>query len=144
MKPTIDGFPTSINTKCEKYFSKYPQVGSSGLNFFAHKLDQAETYWICPPTIQVAQDVQHILQQEERIMAYVSFPEWKSSNFWPVMVRGEMFASFVCAAFYSKPNFRKFNATPSAFQGKTTFGMIMVIVNTDGYINTIPFKKIVN
>ena len=40
LKPTKDGFPTSINTKCEKYFSKYPKVGSSGLNFFAHKLDQ--------------------------------------------------------------------------------------------------------
>jgi hypothetical protein len=141
LKPTVDGFATSMNTKCEKYFSKYPQVGSSGLNFFAQKLDPMETYWICPPASQVAQAVQHMLQQEGRIIAYVSFPEWKSSNFWPVMVRGEVFASFVCAAFYSKPNFRKFNAAPSAFEGKTTFRMITVIVNTGGYINTIPYTK---
>ena len=35
--PTIDAFATSTNARCFKFFSKIPQVGSLGVNFFCSK-----------------------------------------------------------------------------------------------------------
>ena len=47
-------------------------------------------YWVCPPVDLVAQTFQHLEKQED-VKAVMAFPEWKSSNFWSILVKnGEL------------------------------------------------------
>ena len=82
MEVTIDAFATSANAQVDRFYSIYPQVGSEGLDFFAQDLSDKEVYWICPPVKLVLKTIMHILQAKQRVVAYISFPEWKSSQCW--------------------------------------------------------------
>ena len=42
---TIDGFATGANKRVPRFFSKYPQKGMLGMNFFAQDLESGEVYW---------------------------------------------------------------------------------------------------
>ena len=88
LEVTVDGFATSVNKKVDKFFSKYPQCGSAGIDFFAQKLSDQEVYWLNPPVQLVLSTINHILSIDTRVIAYVSFPEWKSANYWPTVIRG--------------------------------------------------------
>ena len=136
-KATVDGFATSCNTVARKFYSKYPQVGSAGIDFFAQKLDSKEVYWLCPPVKEVARCIRHVLGKEERVLAYISFPEWKSQNYWPLVVRGEYFATFVCRFFYSFPRFVAYNEASSTLAGKSTFRFITILVNNKRVCNQV-------
>lgn len=127
---TVDGFATSENTKCAKFFSKYPQVGSTGINFFAQELSSQEVYWVCPPVSQVIRAIKHILNSKSGVVALVSFPEWVSANYWTFVMKGNNFASYVAAVFYSRPRFECFNEASNIFRGYTRFRMITVLINT--------------
>ena len=43
--PTVDCFSSNSNSKCLKLFSKIPQVGTAGIDFFAQTLICSEVYW---------------------------------------------------------------------------------------------------
>ena len=106
--------------------------------FYAQELKKGEVYWVCPPASQVAKAMHHLLSQKTRVMDYVSFPEWKPQNYWPIMVQGKEFTESVVAVHYSKPFFKSYNEATTVFKGKTSFWFITVLINTDG----LPFPRV--
>ncbi len=44
----VDCMATRSNTLCEKFFSKIPQIGSSGVNFLSQELQPDTNYFCCP------------------------------------------------------------------------------------------------
>ena len=129
LEVTVDGFATSQNRKTEKFFSKYPQCGSAGIDFFAQKLSPQEVYWICPPVKLVLTAINHILATENRVLAYVSFPEWKSANYWPIIKQGNKYAPFVRAVYVSDPKYKAYNENSKMFNGRETFRFLTILIN---------------
>ena len=130
LKATIDGFATRENSLLPRFFSKIPQVGTLGVNFFATRLSIKEVYWLQPPVDLVSKTIRFILQSKLDILAIVSFPEWPLSLFWPVVVHGDRFAPFVRAAVYGHPVYSKYNEASSIFEGKKRFRHISILINT--------------
>ncbi len=54
---TVNAFASRSNSTCDKFFFKWPQVGSSGVNFFVQLLVPEEVYFYCPPV----KDIGHML-----------------------------------------------------------------------------------
>ena len=61
-----------------KVFSKIPQLHSSEVNFFAHKLVSMEVYWLCPPI----QDVIDYIVIFVYITAVVYLQVWAGALCW--------------------------------------------------------------
>ncbi len=59
-QPTIDGFASSINTKCARFFSKTAQPGSTRIDFFAQGLKVGEVYYCCRPVKLAAHCIRKI------------------------------------------------------------------------------------
>ena len=137
IKVTIDAFATSANALCTRFYSKYPQVGSMGINFFAQTLVSEEIYWVCPPVTQVVRAIKHMLDAKCRVIGYVSFPEWVSGNYWTFVTRSDRFAPFVRAVFYSKPVFQSFNEASNVFRGRKKFRFITVLINSQFRDNNV-------
>lgn len=129
LEATIDGFATRENAVVKRFYSKYPQVGSLGVNFYAQKLTGGEVYWCCPPVKEVAKCINHILAAKEKVVAYISFPEWKSQNYWPIIAHGKFFAPFVLAGFYSNPKFIAYNNASKTLSGRSDSRFITILVN---------------
>ena len=87
IQPTVDCFASSTNKICGKFFSKIPQIGSSGVNFFVQDLKVHETYFCCPPTKLVGHTWHHLLNHNE-LTAILICPVWKSANYWPLLFQG--------------------------------------------------------
>ncbi len=60
VQPTVDAMATAENTKCAKFFSKGPQPGSAGVDFFAQRLESNEVYYCCPPVKLAAHCIRKI------------------------------------------------------------------------------------
>ena len=127
---TIDGFATSANKRVPRFFSKYPQKGMLGMNFFAQELESGEVYWLCPPIGMVAKCIRHVLGAKSDVLAYISFPEWKSQNFWPMIVRGDHFAPFVSCVYYSHPNYIGYNDSYRTLKGRKGFRFVTIFIDT--------------
>jgi hypothetical protein len=129
MRVTIDAFATSANKMVDRFYSKYPQIGSLGLDFFAQTLLHKEVYWITPPVTKVLDAINHVLNAGDMVAAYISFPEWKNANYWPKIVRGRYYAPWISAIYFSDPHFQAFNDASSTFRGRRTARFITIIVN---------------
>jgi hypothetical protein len=137
LEVTVDGFATSANRRVDRFFSKYPQCGSEGIDFFAQKLSSKEVYWLCPPVQLVLTTIKHILAIENQVIAYVSFPEWKSANFWPVVKQGARYAPFVRAVFVSNPKYTAHNENSRLFNGKESFRFLTILINNKFIQNSV-------
>ena len=137
---TVDGFATSLNKKVDKFFSKYPQCGSAGIDFFAQKLSPKEVYWLCPPVQLVMTTINHVLQTQDRVLAYVSFPEWKSANYWPVIKQGKVYAPFVRTVYISDPRYVSYNENSKLFNGKEKFRFLTILINNKFVRNNVDRK----
>ena len=140
LNPTVDGFATRKNSFLNTFFSKMPQYGCAGVNFFSQKLSDKEVYWLTPPVNKVVQTIKHVLATEDRIIAIISFPEWNQAVFWPYIVQGDFFAGFVRAVVYSRPHYVKFNDAPCVFQGKKNFRHISILVNNKFLNNKLEYR----
>jgi hypothetical protein len=47
--PDVDCCASRKNAVCVKFYSKIPQIGSSGVNFLAQELKENVKYFCCPP-----------------------------------------------------------------------------------------------
>jgi hypothetical protein len=84
IRPTVDGFASSSNTVCRKFFSKWPQLHSSGVNFFAQQLQPREVYFCCPPV----KDIGHTLNKLQacaHVTAILAFPLWTGHVYWGML-----------------------------------------------------------
>ena len=106
--PTVDCFASECNKICPKFFSKIPQNGTTGVNFFAQKLNSEESYFCCPPPNLVSDTLKHIFTFRN-VVAFVVFPAWKSANYWPFIFNGRKFRKQIKEYLYFHTDFVIFN-----------------------------------
>ena len=135
--PTVDCFSSNSNSKCLKFFSKIPQVGTAGIDFFAQTLICSEVYWCCPPPKLIIQTIKHILSFVN-VTSIVILPIWKSSNFWPFIKRGIYLARFISKYYIFQPVFSLSNACKnSIFFGKKNFSMLAILIKSNQLDNCL-------
>lgn len=94
VQPTVDGFASSSNNITQAFFSKIPQVGSQGVDFFTQQLRVDEVYYLCPPVKEAG----HLLRRLSRfagITAIVILPAWAGCPYWGMLRQGEGFVQEV-------------------------------------------------
>jgi hypothetical protein len=90
VEPTIDAFASSSNAQCRRFYSKWPQQGAEGVNFFTQQLQQREVYFCCPPVKEAGHMIRR-LQRFRGITAILVLPAWNSSTYWGLLRRGDQF-----------------------------------------------------
>ena len=75
---TVDCFANYYTAKLPRFFSRFSNLGASGIDFFAQELS-SENCLVVPP---VALAVIHYLSLQ-KTMATLVVPLWPSSSFWP-------------------------------------------------------------
>ena len=78
-QPTVDGFASITNRRCEKYHSQWRDTNSSG-NFFLEKLSQKELYWLNPPFDIITSVIRRV--QQYGVAAYILTPVWRKRAWW--------------------------------------------------------------
>ncbi len=90
VRPTVDAFATADNARCEKFFSKGPQPGTNGVNFFAQQLRAGEVYHCCPPVKLAAHCIKKLLASKD-VRAVLILPHWTSAVHWPLLRAGQVY-----------------------------------------------------
>ena len=130
VRVSCDCFATSSNTRCDKFFSHVPQMGSCGINFFAQTLLPGEIYWICLPPNLILKVLKVVLTTAH-ITAIFCIPVWKHKKFWPVLMQNSQFALFVIDPLFFKPVFvPDYPRSPTIFRGRKNFDMLAFRVST--------------
>ena len=114
--PTLDTFASKESTYCKKFFSKVPQVGSSGTNLLSQSLPSAESYLVCPPVTMILDALHHVESSNTSVSAVFIVPNWKSALFWPVLHDGAKFQKSIKKFLYFKPKFVFFNNHSKSFE----------------------------
>ena len=127
--PTVDAFASRANAMLPTFFSKCPQIGTAGVDFFAQPLHRDQLYWCTPPVSIVVKVIKHILSHETPVYAILNVPEWHSSRFWPFLVRGNFFAPFVSQVVFTRPSFIAYNDRSNLFSGQKDFRTISCLIS---------------
>ena len=78
--PTVDAFASRLMARLPIFFSKCPQMDTSGIDFFSQDL-RSEVYWCTPPVSITVKTIRHILSWDTPVKAIVNIPEWQSATF---------------------------------------------------------------
>lgn len=105
--PNLDGFATQISRKCDLFYSKYPQTGMQGLNFFSQQFNPDFQYYLCPPTRYISNVISWI-QDTKGFKGILIIPHWPSSNFWCNIHNGNSFIDIIRGFYY-------FNCVPQIY-----------------------------
>ena len=132
MTPTVDRFASDKNYKCKRFFSKIPQEGAIGVNFFTQKLYEEEIYWLCPPPKLVIDVFKHIAHFPN-VTVIIVIPVWKCSNFWPFIVCGGFFHPMVEKILICDPFFIPNNEASNLFSGKKKFQTLALLTKTNTF-----------
>ena len=124
--PTVDAFASSENRRCSKFFSKIPQIGSMGTNFFAQHLSPEEVYFCCPPPKLIIYALKHFFSFRNCTGVFIC-PLWKSANYFTFIVHGQRMAPFVLDYFIFNP---RFTSKQGVFKGYKNFNMIAILVKS--------------
>ena len=79
---TVDCFANFYTAKLPKFFSRFWNPGTSGVDFFAQNLEP-ENCLVDPPVSLVARAVHYLSLHKAR--ATIVVPAWPSSSFWPLI-----------------------------------------------------------
>ena len=100
----VDGFASSSNAKCKKFFSRLDVPGSTGVDFFMQKLSPGDNHWIFPPIGRLCQAVMHLMFW--KAMGVVVLPVWPRSSFFPFFFPdGKHLALWVVDVLWTRPYF---------------------------------------
>ena len=72
------------NKKCARFFSRFSEEKSEGVNFFAQKLVSSTTYYCFPPPSYVGATLLHFLNFGAHGLILVPF--WMSAQYWSALV----------------------------------------------------------
>ncbi|KAK0422454.1 hypothetical protein QR680_007581 [Steinernema hermaphroditum] len=120
--PTIDLFANNRNALCSRYLSRYPDIGSEGVDAFASSWEN-EFAWAVPPPNLIPRTVLQLLACNGK--AILGIPWWPSHMFFPSVWTGSSWTWFVrdviCvergSALFTPSTFERsiFNETISSF-----------------------------
>ena len=137
--PTVDAFASRLTARLPIFFSKCPQMNTSGIDFFSQDLQSDQVYWCTPPVSIVVKTIRHILSWDTQVKAVVNVPEWRSAAFWPFIVQKSRFAQFVKAVWFYRPSFTAFNDSPNSFSGRAKFRMIALVIDNMSNENVVSY-----
>ena len=80
---TIDCFANFYNTKIERFFSKFWNPGTAGLDAFFQSW-QNENCHLVPPFTLVCETLRHM--NRDSAVGTLVIPDWPSSAFWPLLL----------------------------------------------------------
>ena len=130
IQPTVDAFAASRNTVCDRFYSKGPQTGSMGINFFGQTLSSAEIYYCCPPVHEIGHTIKK-LKKTEGVTALLVVPEWKSAPYWSMLREGNNFVAEVKRYVVWKPErFQNPGSAASVFAREATTTIFAAIYRT--------------
>ena len=89
---TVDCFANYYNCKLHRFFSRFWNPNTSGVDFFVQNLLN-ENCWAVPPVSLISRALHYIWHQQAT--ATIVVPFWPSANFWPVIM--SKFRSFIIA-----------------------------------------------
>ena len=112
--PTIDGFASEPSQICHVYFSKIPQNGCSGINFFTQTLCLNQVYFCCPPIKDVLHTFKSLVAVSN-ISSILILPLWNSAHFWPFLHNIIRFRSQIVEHIVFCTEFLVFNKVDSVF-----------------------------
>jgi hypothetical protein len=121
-KPEVDCCATRANDICEKFFSKIPQVGTSGINFLAQKLEAGIKYYCCPPVGMIGRAVCHLLEKEGTESVLI-VPRWVSASYWAALMESTKFQKAIQKEVRFTSGFFMSNGAPSLFARCKNFRM---------------------
>jgi Reverse transcriptase (RNA-dependent DNA polymerase) len=127
--PEVDCCATAENTVCDKYFSKIPQLGTSGINFLSQKLEQGTKYYCCPPIKMIPKAVNHLLESQ-KIECLLIVPKWTSKPFWVSLTNNKKFQAAVQKELFFKGKFFMSNNSESLFTRCKNFEMVAFLLKT--------------
>ena len=87
---TVDCFANYYNCKLQRFFSRFWNPNSSGVDFFIHNLAN-ENCWAVLPVSLITRALHYMWYQ--RAKATIVVPFWPSANYWPVSM--SKFRAFV-------------------------------------------------
>jgi len=121
----IDCFASAANNVCAAFYSLIPQVGTSGVNFFANSPAQTDLY-LCPPASQISKAFQRLLQLPgKRCLLIV--PRWPAAAFWPLLFPGGKSHAVVQRRHEFRP--QCFSPVPCLFTA-TRFTFVALLIST--------------
>ena len=128
--PSLDCFSSVANNMCERFYSKVPQSGSSGVNFFCQKLSPFDILWLCPPVKLIIPVVKHIATFPH-VRGILLVPLWRASNFFTYLFHGVHLHQIFTDIFIIKAQFTCSNlATSSVFSEQSKFSVAALSFDT--------------
>ena len=127
--PDVDCCASRKNAVCVKFYSKIPQIGSSGVNFLAQELKENVKYFCCPPVKMIGRAVCHLIEKEN-ICSLLIVPVWVSAAFWPALQQSERFRECVLKELRFKPKFYMSNGAKSLFSRCPKFEMAAFLLKS--------------
>ena len=84
--PGVDLFATTANSLCEKFYSRFGQIDTSGVDSLTLDLSGHPLCYAFPPVSLIGKFLQHILNFEISLILIV--PVWTASSFWQLLCPG--------------------------------------------------------
>ena len=99
----VDCMAQRSNTKCSRFFSRFPEEKSEGVNFFAQKMSSLLSYYCFPPPGHIVAAIHHFMKFGAHGLLLV--PEWRSATFWTFLAPdGTHFACGIKSYYKFRPS----------------------------------------
>ena len=127
---SIDRFASRENTKVSRFNSKFFSPRASGINAFAQSWE-GENNFIVPPVRDIVKVIQKITV--EHVKGILVLPLWKSSAFWPLLLDGGGFKSFITYAeiFRDGKKWLKKGNSGYSLLGTENFASAIIVLKID-------------
>ena len=138
----VDCMAESWNRKCNIFFSRFPDPMSSGINFFAQRLQVGTSYYAFPPPSLITAVLHHL--QSFQVSGLILVPVWPSASFWNNLVPdgvhlacwAKQFLIFKPVGFVCDPN-----VTSHTFKNPPTFQMLAIEFDFGGVMENVMFAS---
>ena len=86
--PGVDLFATTANSLCDKFHSRFGQIGTSGVDSLTLDLSGLPLCYAFPQVSLIGKFVQHILNFKLSVILII--PVWTASSFWQLLCPGRI------------------------------------------------------
>ena len=128
VRPDVDCFATDKNKKCDIFFSRYPELGSSGVDCFSQALDSSKTYLAVPPISLIQKAWRHFVSHKGHTIIFI-VPKWKSFPYYASFFINGEFKSCVTKHFTFTAGFVS-ESEHCLFNGRVKFEMLCMLLKT--------------
>lgn len=132
---TLDCFANSENRKTPRFYSKFYNPDSLGVDAFAFDWS-GEFCWLAPPVSLISRVLRHVIKSS--CLAVLVLPVWPSALFWPLLVEGyDSFRPIVidCILVEHGKNVFEHGENKNSLFGSDSFNSAVVFLLLNGALN---------